>query len=549
MNRNLASPRFIVGSEYPWNRKVVGDFDIRYAGKIDCWQSIQGVLDNLDPYSPCISKHVEKILQKQKSCFGLILISPNECIAMTDQVRSYPIYFSSCQGGVFVGTNPRSAPFSFDPSNVDANAIAEYLMCGYVLGEGTLQNSVSCLLAGHTLWVENTSTAPVTRRYFRYLPTVENTLSVEDMTIYFGEVLDKIFKKAIDQLGDRTVWVPLSGGLDSRLVLCKLVEHKYKNIRAFSYGVHNNHEIRKAKDIASHLNVSWHGLPSKLSDLKQLYSANIRQEYARYADGLHAVPTYLDFEAIYRLRETKLATEEDVIINGYSGDFLFGGHIPEGLAEKPNLDNLISHVVDKHCSHFRGEVANEMERIVYKSVERSLRSEEIGDENDKMMCAYYESWDWQERQSKAVVNGQRLYEFFELDWLLPLWDKDLVLFWSNVPQAQRIRQTLHVRYLKNYNFKGVYDQLRSVNELWTTPWLWVPWIGQLVECIGGRSRKQVFYENMFYFGYFRNQLGMFGYEMYKQYYKNIRRPRVVPLAGLDHLKEIGINIPFGLRDQ
>ena len=49
----------------------------------------------------------------------------------------------------------------------------------------------------------------------------------------------------------------------------------------------------------------------------------------------------------------------------------------------------------------------------------------------------YELWDWQERQAKYIVNSVRVYEQFQLDWWMPLWDIEFVRFWESVPLELR----------------------------------------------------------------------------------------------------------------
>ena len=53
------------------------------------------------------------------------------------------------------------------------------------------------------------------------------------------------------------IFIPLSAGLDSRLVLSALLRHNHKDITCFSYGLKNNTEIKIARDICSKLNLNW----------------------------------------------------------------------------------------------------------------------------------------------------------------------------------------------------------------------------------------------------------------------------------------------------
>ena len=40
----------------------------------------------------------------------------------------------------------------------------------------------------------------------------------------------------------------------------------------------------------------------------------------------------------------------------------------------------------------------------------------------------YEYLEWKTRQARYLVRNQRVYEFFNFDWRLPLWDQRLVEF-------------------------------------------------------------------------------------------------------------------------
>ena len=45
----------------------------------------------------------------------------------------------------------------------------------------------------------------------------------------------------------------------------------------------------------------------------------------------------------------------------------------------------------------------------------------------------YEVWEYQERQVKFIIQGQRVYDYFGFDWYLPFWDASVVRFWSEMP--------------------------------------------------------------------------------------------------------------------
>ena len=76
-------------------------------------------------------------------------------------------------------------------------------------------------------------------------------------------------------------------------------------------------------------------------------------------------------------------------------------------------------------------------------------------------------WEWSERQSKFVTNQQRIYDY-NLNWYLPLWDKEYVDFWKE-KLFELQDQKLYKYFLQKWNYKNLFDQRlnTSIN----------PWIG------------------------------------------------------------------------
>jgi len=58
---------------------------------------------------------------------------------------------------------------------------------------------------------------------------------------------------------------------------------------------------------------------------------------------------------------------------------------------------------------------------------------------DNSACAI-EAWGIQERQAKFITNAVRAYEFWGLNWWLPLWDREFTDYWMKVPFKHRVRR-------------------------------------------------------------------------------------------------------------
>ena len=81
-----------------------------------------------------------------------------------------------------------------------------------------------------------------------------------------------------------------------------------------------------------------------------------------------------------------------------------------------------------------------------------------------------------ERQSKFIVNANRVYEYFGYRHMVPLWDGELVDFFSKLPLKYKIKRnfydevlldTLFSTYMVDYRKKiGVKGKIASILPRW-----------------------------------------------------------------------------------
>ena len=92
------------------------------------------------------------------------------------------------------------------------------------------------------------------------------------------------------------------------------------------------------------------------------------------------------------------------------------------------------------------------------------------------------------RQSKYVINLQRTYDFYNQKWKLPLWDKDFMHFWAQVPLNLKLGQKLYKEVLKELNFSGVWT--KEYNVQYTIPSLRVTLIRGFLKALHSFSSKE-----------------------------------------------------------
>ena len=85
----------------------------------------------------------------------------------------------------------------------------------------------------------------------------------------------------------------------------------------------------------------------------------------------------------------------------------------------------------------------------------------------------YEYAEFQDRQCRYVVTGQRIYEFLGHEWRLPLWDNAYLRFWEGVPLEEKRGQVLYDRMLRKANWGGVWRDIpvnrKTVRPAWLVP--------------------------------------------------------------------------------
>ncbi len=399
-----------------------------------------------------------KIRIPQNGQFSFVFINKDKVFACTDIVRSYPVFYSVNKTGIFLSDNARILEKYVDKS-YGQNAINEFRYSGFTSGNKTLNVNIKQLLPGCILeGVYNQGIFEYsTTSYFKYI-TYPESVSITHLPNKHNRLLKQIFKRLISYANGKTLLIPLSGGIDSRLIVSELKKLNYKNVICYSYGKKGNLESIKSQEIAKKLGYIWHFIEYSNKKWRNFKKSNVFKQYFQFADNLSSLPHIQDLLAVYELKKNKIIPDDSIIIPGHTGDFISGGHVPQEFInpKNQNIEFLSKKIIGKHFRLLNFKNSSTKEQLAVKT----CVTEFIQYHPEKMDHAFLmELFDWQERQSKFIVNSVRAYDFFKYSWYLPLWDRELVDFWLKIPLTLKVKKTLYLILLKKHDEIKLFEDI------------------------------------------------------------------------------------------
>ncbi|HWR24721.1 MAG TPA: asparagine synthase-related protein, partial [Methanosarcina sp.] len=388
-----------------------------------------------------------------------------------DKVRSIPLFYTNTKSDFILSDNAyylkdeKLSGKNCDQQFNEKNAV-EFMLAGYVTGNDTLFDSIKQIKNAEFLIYRKKENELKTSCYFRFLH--ENYYNLTEDK--FFETLDHIFVntflrliESTEKQGKRLV-VPLSGGLDSRIIVSMLKRLGINNVICVSYGRKSSREAIISKKVAETLGYDWLFVEYTSKEWYECYHSKEADCFRKYAGNLSSLPHMQDFLAIRELKKQGKLPENSVFVPGHTGDMLAGGHIPAyyiNNSRNYGSDIFLKDSLKKHYSLWRQPHESEFEEIFKEKVIKSVAGFEI---KDNSTCASaIELFDFNERQAKYIVNSVRVYEFFGYEWRIPFWDTELINFFLKVPIEQRVGRILYRKYARDRLFSGELSILKNID--------------------------------------------------------------------------------------
>ncbi len=368
-------------------------------------------------------------------------------VLAVDRARSIPLCYARTGTGAWLaGDDARALARAVGARADDPLAAAALMLAGVVTGSDTLAPGVQQVQAGER--VRLTPGGVQAERVFRFGAGPVAAGDDEELVRRGAAVFEEAFESVLASVRGRQLVLPLSGGMDSRLVAAMLVRGGRTDAVCYSYGEPWRFEPRASRAVARLLGLPWHFVRYSSRRWSRWSRTPEYAAFRRSAPGLATVEHEQDWPAVYELRRRGVIPDGAVLMPGHSGDFLSGRHLPTDV----HLDSASGGIWE---SYYREWPVRAMPPDVVQALHERIARVTAGAATPAEAST---QWDWQERQTKTIVNSVRSYEGFGLDWRLPLWSSRAALdFWGTIPVEQRRGRRLYLRVLRRLMGDALFD--------------------------------------------------------------------------------------------
>jgi len=456
---------------FAWNRKQLLKEEEIYR---DCLEAIHG---------NCLSSYLSTL----DGNFAAIIVSNEKMYLIADNIRSYPILFS-VQGEIcFVSDEEEKLAEHIQDKQFDKLAVAEFLSKGYLSKGRTLFSDIYLVEAGEYIEIDHTGFKRNT--YYEYLYPSFNGETPEIIEKAFTAI-EQSFSAMLKVLEGRQIVIPLSGGYDSRMIACLCKKKGLSNVVCFTYGKAGTWDTCTSEEVAKRLGYKWFFVEYTDQRMVDFFRSKEYMEYQIYAGNLDTTPHTQDLLAIRTLLDQQLIEKDSIVIPGHSGDFLGGSHLPSMASKTP----LYKAIYDKYYN------LNSLNKK-YRSLLCEDLKAAVGGVSAKrfpeLFMNQFTNWGVKSRQASFIVNSVRIYDFYGLDWRLPLWNKKFVECWLSIPWSQKqgmtlYNQVLFVRYFDEYGVSIPKELIphSQIRKAYRTVSAYAPFLSAFKKCWIDRRKKE-----------------------------------------------------------
>lgn len=384
----------------------------------------------------------KRFLKKIIGSFSIIIKNGETIWAAVDIARSMPLFYTADEMLISDSAEQIRKELKVSKENVSIDNLTELYANYYLFGHKTVYGKIMQLDLGEA--VEFSGTHVKSEKYYYHINQIDNA-SISELKSKITKASYNAFERIKMAIGNRPVVLSMSGGYDSRFVGCMLKNVGIEDVSCYTYGKSSSFEVIQSKKNAEALGYRWTCV-EMTDDLVKKSFDKITLAYLDSYTG-HDFTAYMqNFIAVRKLHEENWFKPNSVFITGLCGDMPTGEYVLEYDSEKEYSLDTVSEALYKlvfkrynldfvHKNKWISEIKEQLEALPihiknYHSWQQALD------------CIYTGTC-----HSHWYMHMNTAHSFFGYEWLLPYWDKELLMAWYSVPSEYKVKQKMYEDWL------------------------------------------------------------------------------------------------------
>ncbi|MBW3068835.1 asparagine synthetase B family protein [Actinomyces sp. 594] len=359
----------------------------------------------------------------------------------TDRLRSHHLLFTYVNGQWMVSDDPESLRKHSGSWNRDAEAADVFLHTGFVVGSRTLVSGVHATPAASTvvLHPDGTWTCSLWDSFGYSTNPITSAAEFDEA---FDHALDLAVTRLLAHAEGRQLVLPLSGGLDSRLLAVWLKRLGAPRVIAYTYGKPGSREISISRAVAQALGIDWFSVDLDPSRIAQRWHTAAGAHFQGATWGLTSLPHVQDWYALTVIREDHLVDDDAIILPGHAAVRTL--HDTGLLHSSPSNAQVFTAIARRYAVLQGSPEAYRALPLLREEIRRAETEAPLDRERGVQgLLAWF---NLRERQAKYINNSMKAYEFFGYDWALPLLDSEVWDCWLNGSEELTANRDWYARY-------------------------------------------------------------------------------------------------------
>ncbi len=389
----------------------------------------------------CLEYKLEGEVPRFSGCFQIVLLD-NESQQLTviqDRWGTYPLFYNLKNNKITISDDYRKLVSK--ESNYERSALIELLAFGHVIGDKTLlsnikefkPHSITKLSFKEEIQLEEVS-------YWSYQLDPQK-VDFERASLDFAELWHSKMKLMSNAIDGEKAYVPLSAGLDSRLIAAALDLNGIEQTNLTFGAGSDNIEIDTAKTLSKLLK------GSKEHQILNIDQEGYRKVINESYHGYRITTAYFSEKDLWY--PTQNRNQLSSFMPGHSGDFMAGSHLKTKMKLwKSNED------VAKYLIEFKSSPLGRHLFSTDKQFHDSLWDSVLNSLGEGDPINVFIRWDLEERQRRYIIRSVVAEKYKDLPLLiLPYFDYDLMDMFARLPFSYLHNTVLYRKAIGNHILK------------------------------------------------------------------------------------------------